>query len=95
MVDTLAKKFGAVVVFAEHRFYGKSWPFGTAEKSFTREGVKYLTVPQVMRDFVNLINVLKTDINHLELSERAVIVGGGSYGGMLSAWMRMYFPNQV
>jgi len=95
ITDTLAKKFGAVVVFAEHRFYGKSWPFGTAAKSFTRENVRYLTVPQVMRDYVNLINVLKSDINHLELENRAVILNGGSYGGMLSAWMRMYFPNQV
>lgn len=95
VTDTLAKKFGAVVVFAEHRFYGKSWPFGTAEKSFTRENVRYLTVPQVMRDYINLINVLKSDINHLELENRAVILNGGSYGGMLSAWMRMYFPNQV
>jgi len=95
VVDTLAKKLGAVVVFAEHRYYGKSWPLGTAEKSFTREGVKYLTIPQVLRDYINLINVLKTDINHLELSERAVILAGGSYGGMLSSWMRMYFPNQV
>ena len=55
IVDTLAKRFGAVVVFAEHRYYGKSMPFKTAEKSFTRENVKYLTVPQVMRDYVNLI----------------------------------------
>jgi len=48
-----------------------------------------------MRDYVNLINVLKSDILHFELSDRAVIVAGGSYGGMLSAWMRMYFPNQI
>jgi len=48
-----------------------------------------------MRDYVNLINVLKNDRAHPELLNRATIVGGGSYGGMLSSWMRMYFPNQV
>lgn len=95
VVDTLAKKLGAVVVFAEHRYYGKSWPFKTASASFQRDNVKYLTVPQVMRDYVALINVLKSDRNHFELENRATILAGGSYGGMLSAWMRMYFPNQV
>jgi len=95
MTTTLAKRLGAVVVFAEHRFYGKSWPMGTPEESFKKGNVNVLTVPQVLRDYVNLINNIKNDRDHPELFDRATIVGGGSYGGMLSAWMRMYFPNQV
>lgn len=95
MVDTLAKKLGALVVFAEHRYYGKSWPFGTAADSMKPGNNTFLTVPQVLRDFVGLIRELKTDPTRPELANRAVIVGGGSYGGMLSAWMRMKYPNVV
>jgi len=95
ITDNLAKKYGALVVFAEHRYYGKSWPFGTAAESMKEGNTKFLTVPQVLRDFVGLIRMLKTDESRPELANRAVIVGGGSYGGMLSAWMRMKYPNHV
>ena len=45
IVDTLAKRYGALVVFAEHRYYGKSWPFGSQTESLKIENLKYLTVP--------------------------------------------------
>ena len=45
IVDTLAKRYGALVVFAEHRYYGKSWPFGSDVESMKVENLKYLTVP--------------------------------------------------
>jgi lysosomal Pro-X carboxypeptidase len=48
-----------------------------------------LTVEQAMFDYVELIKMIKKTKG---LENRAVIVGGGSYGGMLSAWLRMKYP---
>jgi len=87
MTTTLAETFGALVVFGEHRYFGESMPFGA--DSFKRENLPYLTVEQAMMDYVDLIKFLKTD---LKMEDRAVIVGGGSYGGMLAAWLRMKYP---
>lgn len=42
-----------------------------------------------MMDYVDLIKFIKNDRG---LQDRAVIVGGGSYGGMLAAWLRMKYP---
>ena len=53
MTTTLAEKFGALVVFAEHRYYGKSMPFG--DKSFEKHNLKYLTVEQAMMDYVEFM----------------------------------------
>jgi lysosomal Pro-X carboxypeptidase len=91
ITKTLAEKFKATVVFAEHRFYGKSMPFG--EDSFnTKNGnLRYLNVPQVMEDYVALLTQLKKDTP--SLANKATIVFGGSYGGMLAAWLRMKYPH--
>ena len=95
MTETLAKKLGALVVFAEHRWYGTSYPFGSEANAKKNENLKYLTVPQVLWDFIDVIDVIKKDASYANITNKAVIVGGGSYGGMLSAWMRMKYPNQV
>ena len=42
ITDSLAEAFNAYVVFAEHRYYGESLPFG--KESFTPENVRFLTV---------------------------------------------------
>ena len=50
MTTTLAQNLSAAVVFAEHRFYGKSMPFGN--ESFSgKEHLRFLSVEQVFEDF--------------------------------------------
>lgn len=88
MTTTLAEQFGALVVFGEHRYFGTSMPFG--DESFDKSNLKYLTVEQAMMDYVDFMLNFKTEQG---LEDRAVIVGGGSYGGMLSAWLRMKYPH--
>jgi len=63
-------------------------PFG--DETFNRSNLKYLTVEQAMFDYVELIKMIKDTRG---IQDRAVIVGGGSYGGMIAAWLRMKFPN--
>ena len=89
LVETLARKFGALVVFAEHRFYGKSMPFGN--QTFQKENLRFLSVEQVMWDYIDLLNGIKQQ--YPELKDRATVAFGGSYGGMLAAWLRMKYPS--
>jgi len=53
---------------------------------------KYLTVDNALLDYVSLIKAVKKQYN---AETKAVIAFGGSYGGMLSAWMRMKFPHVI
>ena len=79
-----SKEFNALVVFAEHRYYGTSqipW-----DDSF-----KYLTVEQAMADFNTLTLHLRRQWNMTE--NTAFVVFGGSYGGNLAMWLRLKNPN--
>uniref|UniRef100_A0A1I7VIF9 Lysosomal Pro-X carboxypeptidase n=1 Tax=Loa loa TaxID=7209 RepID=A0A1I7VIF9_LOALO len=89
----LAPQLNAMVVFAEHRFYGKSQPFGN--KSYiTIQNFGYLSSEQALGDFALLINHLKN--KYLSMAQNSsVIAFGGSYGGMLAAWMRIKYPHLV
>nr|CAB3239873.1 dipeptidyl peptidase 2 [Phallusia mammillata] len=89
LVD-LAAKMGAMVVFAEHRFYGTSLPFGN--NTFMHKNIGLLTVEQAMADYAYLIEHLKESYNATHVP---VIAFGGSYGGQLAAYMRMKYPNLI
>lgn len=89
-IHEIAPKFHALVVYAEHRFYGKSLPAGNA--SFTHPIIGLLTIEQALADYANLLTHLKEALN---ATQCPVIAFGGSYGGMLSAYFRFKYPNIV
>ena len=89
MTETIAQETGGLLVFGEHRYFGVSYPYDPSE-AFTPEHNVYLTVEQVMMDYVDLIKYVRTEY---EMEDKACIVFGGSYGGMLAAWLRIKFPH--
>ncbi|XP_035021724.1 dipeptidyl peptidase 2 isoform X2 [Hippoglossus stenolepis] len=72
------------------RYYGRSLPFG--KDSFNIPQVGLLTVEQALADYSVMITGLK---QQLGATDCPVIVFGGSYGGMLSVYMRLKYPNVV
>ena len=102
----LGERLSALIVFAEHRFEGTSVPLdyydhimekhkldNTANEGNFIKGKRgcftYLTTSQTLADYASLISFLNP--NH----DRPVITFGGSYGGMLSAWMRLKYGSIV
>ncbi|GMT19228.1 hypothetical protein PFISCL1PPCAC_10525 [Pristionchus fissidentatus] len=89
----IAPEFEAAVIFAEHRFYGKSQPFGNQSYS-SIDNLGFLSSEQALADFAFLIEHMRT--KRIKCAQHSsVIVFGGSYGGMLSAWMRVKYPHLV
>ncbi|XP_020597700.1 lysosomal Pro-X carboxypeptidase [Phalaenopsis equestris] len=87
----IAPAFSALVIFAEHRYYGESMPFGSREEAYKdAKSLSYLTTEQAIADFATLIIDLK---RNLSAEDSPVVLFGGSYGGMLAAWMRLKYPH--
>ncbi|XP_075226337.1 lysosomal Pro-X carboxypeptidase [Lycorma delicatula] len=90
----IAQEFKALVVFAEHRYYGETLPYGN--KSYSDpEHYGYLTAEQALADYVDLITYLRSHQDGVQRKISPVIVFGGSYGGMLAAWFRIKYPAVV
>jgi len=78
-----AEKFGAALVFAEHRFYGHSHLDDDCSMA-------HLTTEQALADFAVVIEAFRK-----ELKPSAVIGFGGSYGGHLATMFRFDYPHLV
>ena len=81
----------ALLVFAEHRYYGLSWPLGSQALSLAH--MSYLSSQQALADYAALLAALRAQLGvppHVP-----VISFGGSYGGVLSAMFRAAYPGSV
>ena len=78
--------FDAIMIFAEHRYFGKSIPFGIPQILADETLFSYLSPDQALADYATLINYLKTKWSSWNSS---VLAFGGSYGGMLCSWFRI------
>ncbi|GAV57664.1 Peptidase_S28 domain-containing protein [Cephalotus follicularis] len=87
----IAPKFGAMVLFPEHRYYGESMPYGSREEAYKNgTTLSFLTAEQALADFAVLITDLKRNFS---AEACPVVLFGGSYGGMLASWMRLKYPH--
>ncbi|KDP45057.1 hypothetical protein JCGZ_01557 [Jatropha curcas] len=86
-----ADRFGALVVFIEHRFYGESVPFVSREEALRNATLRgYFSSAQALADYAEIILYIKKE---LSADKSPVIVFGGSYGGMLATWFRLKYPH--
>lgn len=83
-VFTLAAHLGGRAAFVEQRFYGKSTPPGQAGS------YHLLSSEQVLADLARTITTLRR-----RFGSPAVVAVGGSYGGMLSAWLQRQHPGLI
>ncbi|XP_045795896.1 lysosomal Pro-X carboxypeptidase-like [Trifolium pratense] len=88
----IAPYFNALLVFIEHRYYGKSIPFGGNDEVANRNSstLGYMSSTQALADYATLIIDLKKNLSAID---SPVVVFGGSYGGMLAAWFRLKYPH--
>ena len=102
LIFDLAVRLQAQVVFVEHRYEGQSLPDPSIP-----DCLAYSSSIQALADYANFIELrlfggastedddADADGSDGALQRRPVIAFGGSYGGMLSAWLRMKYPNVV
>ncbi|KAL2349097.1 hypothetical protein Fmac_003097 [Flemingia macrophylla] len=90
LIDNAAS-FNSLLVYLEHRYYGKSVPFGSRAEAYKNAStIGYFNSAQAIADYAAIIKHIK---NKLHAKNSPVIVVGGSYGGMLASWFRLKYPH--
>ncbi|KAL9416360.1 hypothetical protein AB3S75_039535 [Citrus x aurantiifolia] len=86
-----APHFKALLVYIEHRYYGKSVPFGSKEEAMKNAStLGYCNSAQAMADYAAVLLHIKQKYS---AEKCPVIVIGASYGGMLASWFRLKYPH--
>ncbi|PHU03769.1 hypothetical protein BC332_29020 [Capsicum chinense] len=86
-----APQFKALLVYIEHRYYGKSKPFEIMEEALKDEDIRgYFNSAQAIADYAEILLHIKEKYS-AQMSP--IIVIGGSYGGMLASWFRLKYPH--
>jgi pimeloyl-ACP methyl ester carboxylesterase len=93
----LAKRYGALIVTLEHRYYGASNPCNSLPEFCTQdaEHLAYLSVIQHMEDLAEFIGETNARLFSADPLPPAWICVGGSYSGATSAWFRTKYPHLV
>ncbi|XP_028756877.1 lysosomal Pro-X carboxypeptidase-like [Neltuma alba] len=86
-----APQFSSLIVYIEHRYYGKSIPFGSLKKAMKNANTRgYFNSAQAIADYAAVLLHVK---ERLSAHTSPIIVIGGSYGGMLASWFRLKYPH--
>ncbi|XP_012064654.1 lysosomal Pro-X carboxypeptidase [Jatropha curcas] len=86
-----ASHFKALLLYIEHRYYGKSIPFGSSKEALRNaSSLGYFNSAQALADYASVIMHVKKKYS---AKSSPVIVIGGSYGGMLASWFRLKYPH--
>eukprot|EP00592_Proboscia_alata_P004717 CAMPEP_0194378760 /NCGR_PEP_ID=MMETSP0174-20130528/37061_1 /TAXON_ID=216777 /ORGANISM="Proboscia alata, Strain PI-D3" /LENGTH=536 /DNA_ID=CAMNT_0039161017 /DNA_START=44 /DNA_END=1654 /DNA_ORIENTATION=+ len=90
---SLAPKFGALVLFGESRYYGRSVPLlGTG----TGKPYEFLTTELILADYASVLRRYAYAGDRQEgRTNSPVISFGGSYGGTLTTFLRASYPELV
>jgi len=88
IITEYAKRFNALVLAVEHRFYGESMP--TADLS--TENLALLSSQQALADFAYFHDYINQQYDSYGSKW---IAFGGSYSGSLSAWFRLKYPHLI
>jgi hypothetical protein len=80
-----------LVLALEHRYYGKSLPFGA--DSLSVKNLKYLSAEQALKDLAYFLTKMSKSGQYKITPKNPWITIGGSYPGALSAWFRNKYPH--
>lgn len=86
-----AREFKALLIFVEHRYYGKSMPFGDASMSSTQK-TAFLTTEQTLADYARLIMWLKKQPG---AKTSKVTTFGCGIAGLLAIWLKTRYQYLV